>query len=109
MVRKSVMSFIDTDLRIRPEVQVTPEHEGDNARQIRLEGKPLQFVHQPHVLVKTFWYTLWTIQRWQFRPGPALHALNASFHLANRVDIIGHLHAVDGTESSFQAPQILQD
>ena len=46
------MPFGDADLRIRAEVQLASEHERDDARDVGLEGEPLQLVHQPDVLVE---------------------------------------------------------
>ena len=83
------MPFGDADLRIGAEVQLAAEHERDDARDVGLEGEPLQVVHQLDVLVEPLRNADRPFERRQLRRRAALlDALNPPLDFAHRVDVV---------------------
>ena len=107
MVRQPVMALVDADLGIGAEIQLAPEHEGDDAREIAAERQPLQLEHQLHVLVEAPGNAGRPVETGERLIGPApLRALDAPFDLAHGVEILADAGAIARPEILLQPRQV---
>ena len=106
-MRQAVVPFGDADLRIRPEVQLAPEHERHDARDVGAEREPLQLVHQLDVLVEPLRECPPAGRASGSSDGAALlDALNPPLDLTHGVDVVGDLRAIAGPSALLQPRQI---
>src|SRR5678815_3647531 len=82
-----MMRLGDADLRISPCALLLADHEGNDARQIRLECQNLQIQHQRQMILEYRWCTLRLINRGKLDVLLFFRSLNPKFYVSYRLGI----------------------
>jgi hypothetical protein len=88
VMRQGMMRFGHADLRIGPRALLLADHEGDHARQIRLEREHLQVEHQVEVILEDRRDALRFVHLRQIQIALLLRLLNAPLDVADRIGVL---------------------
>lgn len=96
-----------SDLRIGSVARFARQLKGDDARHVPLQGEHLQIEHEPGMIGIRGGNADGTVQiRKLVVLGVGLRLLNAAFHFANRLEVLGNFRAVAGTQIAFESAEI---
>ena len=107
VVRQRVMRLGHADLRVGPRALLLADHEGDDARQVRLQRQQLQIHHQREVILERRRDALRLLERRQLDVALLLGAGDAPLDVSHGIGILLYLDAILRAEFGPQPGQLV--
>src|SRR5262245_6537659 len=105
-MRKRMVGFRNSNLRIRTSALLLGNHESDDAGEIGSESEKLKIQHQRKMILEYRRRSLRLRDRWQFDIALFLRALNTAFDVANRVGVFRHPGLIGCSEFLLEAREL---